>query len=68
MVRLFDARLRSGNNSAPAGQVTGIGAEEFVVAVNGGSLTVKKARGEGAKVSGAEFAKQAELTVGAHLG
>ena len=68
LLRLFDARLQSGNNSAPAGQVTGIGAQEFVVAVSGGSLTVKKARGEGAKVSGAEFAKQAALTVGAQLG
>jgi methionyl-tRNA formyltransferase len=68
MLRIFDARLIPGNSSAPAGQVMGIGAEEITVALNGGMLTVKKARGEGAKVSGAEFAKQAELKVGARLG
>jgi len=68
LVRIFDARMQSGNNSAPAGQVTGIGAEEITIALNGGTLTVKKARGEGAKVSGAELAKQIELKVGDHLG
>jgi len=68
LVRVFDARLQSGNNPAPAGQVTGIGAEDITVALNGGSLTVRKARGEGAKVSGAEFAKQVELKVGDRLG
>jgi len=68
LVRIFDARLQSGNSSAPAGQVTGIGAEEITVALNGGTLTVKKLRGEGAKVSGAEFAKQVELKIGDRLG
>ncbi len=57
MVRIFDARLQTGNNSAPAGEVTGIGAEEITIALNCGTLTVKKARGDGAKVSAAEFAK-----------
>jgi len=68
MVRIFDARLHNGTNSAPAGQVTAIGAEEITIALSGGTLTAKKARGEGAKVSGAEFAKQAELKVGAQFG
>lgn len=68
MVRIFDARLQSGNNSAPAGQVTGIGAEEISIALNGGVLTLKKLRGEGAKISGAEFAKQVDLKVGDRLG
>lgn len=68
LVRMFDARMQSGKNSAPAGQVTGIGAEEIAIALNGGTLTVKKARGEGAKVSGAEFAKQAGLSIGDRLG
>jgi methionyl-tRNA formyltransferase len=68
LVRIFDARLQSGNNSAPAGQVTGIGAEEITVALNGGTLTVKRLRGEGAKVNGAEFAKQVELKIGDRLG
>jgi methionyl-tRNA formyltransferase len=68
MVRIFDARLQLANNSARAGQVTGVGAEEMTVALNGGTLTVKKARGDGTKVSGAEFAKQVGLTVGDNLG
>ena len=68
LVRIFDARLQSGDNSAPAGQVTGIGAEEITIALNGGTLTAKKFRGEGAKISGAEFAKQVGLNVGDGLG
>lgn len=68
MVRIFDARMKSGSNTTPAGQVTGIGAEEITIALNGGALTVKRVRGEGAKVSGAEFAKQADLKVGDRLG
>ena len=68
MVRLFDARLQAGNSSAPAGQVTAIGAEDLAIALNGGTLTVKKARGDGAKVSGAELAKQIDLKIGDRLG
>jgi len=68
LVRIFDARIQAGNNSAPAGQVTAIGGEEITIALNGGTLTVKKARGAGAKISGAEFAKQAGLNVGDRLG
>lgn len=68
MVRIFDARLQKGANSAAAGQVTGIGGEEITIALNGGTLTVKRMRGEGAKISGAEFAKQAGLKVGDRLG
>lgn len=68
MVRLFDARMQPGHSSAPAGQITGIGAEEISIALNGGTLTAKKARGEGAKVSGAELAKQTNLKVGDRLG
>ena len=60
--------MQSGSNSTPAGQVTAIGAEEIAMALNGGTLTAKKVRGEGAKISGAEFAKQAKLKVGDHLG
>ena len=68
MVRVFDARMQSGSNSTPAGQVTAIGAEEITIALNGGTLTAKRLRGEGAKISGAEFAKQANLKVGDRLG
>jgi methionyl-tRNA formyltransferase len=68
MVRIFDARLQKDANSAAAGQVTGIGGEEITVALSGGTLTVKRMRGEGAKISGAEFAKHVDLKVGDRLG
>jgi methionyl-tRNA formyltransferase len=68
MVRIFDARLQKGANSTAAGQVTGIGGEEITIALNGGTLTVKRMRGDGAKISGAEFAKQVDLKVGDRLG
>jgi methionyl-tRNA formyltransferase len=68
MVRLFDARLHSANNSVPAGQLTGIDGEAIIIALNGGSLIIGKARGDGAKVSGAELAKQVDLKVGDRLG
>jgi len=67
MVRLFDARLQPGNAAAP-GEVVGIGAEEINVAVTGGTLIVKKMRGDGGKISAAEFAKQAGLQIGSRLG
>ncbi|MCE3243010.1 MAG: hypothetical protein K0Q83_3517, partial [Deltaproteobacteria bacterium] len=53
---------------AEAGQVTGIGAEEITIAVTGGTLTVKRVRGEAGKINGAEFAKQVDLKVGDRLG
>jgi methionyl-tRNA formyltransferase len=68
LVRIFDARLQPGNNSAVPGEIVNIGAEEINVALAGGALTVKRARGEGAKISGAEFANQAGLKVGDRLG
>jgi methionyl-tRNA formyltransferase len=68
MLRIFDARLRLEKNSVPAGQVTAIGADDIAVALNGGTLMVKKMRGEGAKMSAVEFAKQVDLKVGDRLG
>ena len=67
-VRIFDARLQSISNSEPAGQVTGIGAEEITIALNGATLAVKRMRGDGGKISAAEFAKQAGLQIGSRLG
>jgi methionyl-tRNA formyltransferase len=67
-VRLFDARLSAAANSVLSGQVTAIGAEDISIALNGGILSVKRMRGEGAKISGAEFAKQADLKTGDRLG
>jgi methionyl-tRNA formyltransferase len=68
MVRLFDARLQNGGDSAAAGQVTTIGGEEIAIALNGGTLSVRRMRGEGGKIRATEFAKQTELRVGAQLG
>ena len=68
MVRLFDARLQNGAHGAAAGQVTAIGSEEIAIALNGGTLNVRRMRGEGGKISATEFAKQTELRVGAKLG
>jgi hypothetical protein len=60
--------MQNGANNAFAGQVTAIGAEEITVVLNGGTLTVKRMRGEGAKVSATQFAKEANLQVGDRLG
>jgi len=68
MVRIFDARLQNGANRATAGQVTDIGTDEITIALNGGSLAVKRVRGQGAKMSAAEFARQSGWKIGAQLG
>ena len=68
LVRLFDARMQSGKNAAPAGQIIEIGAEAIMVALDGGTLVVKRMRGAGAKISGAEFAKEVNVKVGDRLG
>jgi methionyl-tRNA formyltransferase len=67
-VRIFDARLRPGNVSAAPGEVVDIGADEIAVALEGGTLAVKRMRGEGGKISAAEFANQVDLKVGDRLG
>lgn len=68
MVRIFDARLQNGANSPAAGEITEIAGDDITIALNGGTLTVKRMRGEGAKISGAEFAKEANLKIGDRLG
>jgi len=68
MVRIFDARLQNGAKRATAGQVTDIGTNEITIALNGGSLAVKRVRGQGAKMSAAEFARQSGWKIGAQLG
>ena len=67
-VRIFDARLRAGDVSAAPGEVIAIGADEIAVALEGGTLAVKRMRGEGGKISAAEFANQVDLKVGDRLG
>jgi methionyl-tRNA formyltransferase len=68
MVRVFDARLLQESDSARPGQVTTIGADDLSIALSGGTLIVKRMRGEGAKISGAEFAKEVNLKVCDRLG
>ena len=68
MVRIFDVRLQNGANRATAGQVTAIGSDDIQISLNGGTLTVKRIRGEGGKIRATEFASQAGLQVGAQLG
>lgn len=67
MVRIFDARLEPGATHAPAGQITAVGTESVSVALNGGTLNVKRMRGDGAKVAAAEYANQTGLQVGDRL-
>jgi methionyl-tRNA formyltransferase len=67
IVRLFDARLKPDRSPAAPGEVVAIGADDLAIAVNGGTLTVKKMRGQGAKISAAEFAKQAGVEIGSRL-
>src|SRR5262249_35410406 len=67
MVRFYDCRLRKGATTAAPGQIVEIGEESLTVAVPGGMILAKKVRGDGGKISGAEFAKQAGINVGAQL-
>lgn len=68
LLRLFDARLQRGASASLPGEVIDIGADEITIALNGGSLAVKRIRGDGAKMSAAQFAKEARIEVGAQLG
>jgi methionyl-tRNA formyltransferase len=65
--RIFDARLNAGASGAPAGEITAVGAEEITIALNGGTLVIRRIRGEGAKIPAAEFARQAGWAVGMRL-
>ena len=67
-VRIFDTHLQLGNDPAVPGEVTHIETGEIGVALAGGTLIVKKMRGDGAKISATDFAKQADLKVGDRLG
>jgi methionyl-tRNA formyltransferase len=68
MVRLFDARLQPGNDASAPGELVNVGTEDISIALAGGTLIVKRMRGEGGKISAAEFIKQVELKVGDRLG
>jgi methionyl-tRNA formyltransferase len=67
-VRLFDCRLERGDVSTAPATITAIDGECLNVALNGGTLVVKKMRGDGGKISAAEFARQAAMRVGDKLG
>jgi len=67
-IRLFDCRLKRGAVSTAPATITDIDSESLNVTLNGGTLVVKKMRGDGAKIAAAEFARQAALRVGDKLG
>ena len=66
-VLIFDARKHDGGAGAP-GEVSGVDGERFFVSAQGGRIEVQRARGDGGKVSGGEFAASAGLQNGAILG
>jgi methionyl-tRNA formyltransferase len=68
MVRVFDARLQPGNVAAAPGEVIALGTEDVRVALSGGTLIVKRLRGEGGKLSAADFAQGTGLQPGSCLG
>ena len=67
-LRIFDVRLQRGATPSLPGQVTDVGTDEITIALNGGTLAVKRVRGQGAKISAAEFARQSGWKIGAQLG
>ena len=68
LVRMYDCRLQPNASSATPGHVTAIAGEDLHVAAPGGTIIVKKVRGESGKIAAAEFAQQNGLRVGAQLG
>lgn len=67
-VRLFDCRLQRGDVSTAPATITAIDGESVNVALKGGTLVVKRMRGDDGKMAAAEFARQVGLTVGDKLG
>lgn len=67
IVRFYDCRLQNEATTALPGQIVGIDSDALRVAVPGGIVIASKVRGEGGKVSGAEFAKQTGIKVGEQL-
>jgi methionyl-tRNA formyltransferase len=67
-VRLFDCRLQRGDVSTAPATITAIDGESVNVALKGGTLVVRKMRGDDGKIAAAEFARQATLKVGDKLG
>ena len=67
-VRLFDCRLERGDGSTAPATITAVDGESLRVALTGGTLVVKRIRGDGGKIAAAEFARQVALRVGDKLG
>lgn len=66
-LRLYDCRLRPAEGEAAAGQVISVGAGTVGIALNGGTLSVGKMRGEEGKAAAAEVAGTVGLSTGARL-
>ena len=57
----------NGAQSPPAGHATAIGDEDVTIVLNGGAVSVRRMRGDGAKIGAAKFAKQAGLAASSKL-
>ncbi|NNL76884.1 MAG: hypothetical protein HKO68_11160, partial [Desulfobacterales bacterium] len=68
-VKFYDALLSEATSETPPGQVINIGAEEVVVALNGGALKIGKMKGaKGTKLFAADYAKEIYLKAGMRFG
>lgn len=67
-LRLYECHLQPAEGGTAAGQVVSAGGGTVGIALNGGTLTVGKMRGEGGKAAAAEVAGTVGLSVGARLG
>lgn len=66
-LQIFACARLDGSGGAP-GEVMASGEDGFEVAAREGRILVKRARGEGAKVTAAEYAADSGLAVGSRLG
>ncbi|MBT8372654.1 MAG: methionyl-tRNA formyltransferase [Deltaproteobacteria bacterium] len=68
-VKFYDALLSEFTSETSPGQVINIGAEEVVVALNGGALKIGKMKGaKGTKLFAADYAKEIYLKAGMRFG
>jgi len=66
-VSLYDASFAPGASGAPAGSVT-VAGDTIDIAVDGGTISIRRLRGAAGKMSAAEFVEATGLEVGARFG
>ncbi len=67
-IRLYDCHLEPSGGSASPGHVVALGGGTVSIALNGGTVVVKKLRGEPGKIAADELAGHIGLQVGSQLG